>query len=126
MDFNFWVALANRILKPQARRMIAMAEEDGAWIHLTYKIQEIIAVCVGGQVKILDLAMPRQFPGALTKKESLSRLRFLQASTGRLWISIPDEENRVLRMPDHAHGQLVRGGFFGHHPGGHDEDFSAT
>ena len=45
--------------------------------------------------------------------------RCLEAAAGRRGIGVADEEDAVPRILDHAPGQVVGGGVFGEHAGGH-------
>ena|ERR1041385_7255914 len=58
-DPDFWIALVDLIFEPLARIIFAVPKQNDAWIDLADEVQELIAVRVSSQIKVLDFAMPR-------------------------------------------------------------------
>ena len=56
------------------------------------------------------------------EEEPFTGFGHLQPSAGRVGIGIPDEEDRLAFVTDHAEGQVMRGGVLAHHAGGDHEN----
>ena len=59
MIFIFGMARADLLLKPAARIVVAVAQQNRARRNPSDKIQQVLAVGVRRQVKILNFAMAR-------------------------------------------------------------------
>ena len=103
-----------------------MPQEYEARIYLADKIQQIVAVCMGGEVKIIDLATPSHFAGADAKEKCFVWLRLFQSAARSFRISVADEKDRMFFLADHSSGQIMSGCLFRHHSRSDHEDFAAS
>jgi hypothetical protein len=69
-DFDLGIPGVDFLLKPLARVFIAVAQEDSVRGNLADEIQKFVAVGVGGEVELLKLALPGDFPGAPAENEA--------------------------------------------------------
>src|SRR6185312_7734352 len=120
------MAGADLVFEPVAGVVIAVAEEDGAWVYLADKVQELIAVGVGGEVEFLDLAFAGGGAAAGAEEKCFALFGRTKAAGGGVGIGVADEENGHAIVTHHAQGEVVRGGVFAHHAGGDDEQSSAA
>ena len=92
-----------------------MTQQNSPWLHFADEVQQFIPIRVGGEIEILHLATPGHFSNSRAEKECFSGFGRFQPATGCIRIGIADEENGLPFIPDHANGQIVRGGVFVHH-----------
>src|SRR6266566_1647396 len=71
-DFDFGMAGADLFREPFARVVPAVAKQDGSGRNPANEIQQVIAVGVRGQIKILHVAPARDLAGARTEHKRLT------------------------------------------------------
>ncbi len=104
------------LLEPLPRRPIAMPQQHRLRPHPPHKFQQLLAICMGRQVKLLHVAVPRHPPRARAEHKRLTRLRRLQPSRRRILVRIPHKETALLLITRHPLRQIMRRRIFTHHP----------
>src|SRR5437868_6651153 len=109
-NFNLRPARANLFFKPLARIILPVPEQNGSRINFADKFEKFFAVCVRGQIEVLQLAATSEFADAGTENEWLARFRGLEPPAGSVGITITDKENRLPLVFNHPRGDVMRGG----------------
>src|SRR5438552_3303370 len=52
-DFDFGMAGAYLVLEPLLGFFFPVTQQDRAWFHLSYKVEQFVAVGVSGEIKVL-------------------------------------------------------------------------
>ena len=102
-----------------------MAQQHGSRRDLADKFQEIFAVGVRGEIKILQVAIFGHLSGAGAEHKGFTGFGGLQPAGGRIRVRIADKEDALFFVAGHSLGEVVRRGVFAHHAGGDDKDFAA-
>ena len=125
-DFYFWPATSDLLPKPSARLGVAVAEDERARLHLADEFQQRLAVGVRCEVEVAHVAALGQTAHTVAVMKRLPDSCRLEPAAGRRGIGVADEKDAVLRVLDHALGQVVGGGVLSEHPGGHHEQASSV
>ena len=73
MQLDSRKTLPDLLLEPEARRFVPVAEKDRFGIYAGDKVHQVIAIGVGCQVKVFNLATAGELPAALTEEEGLAQ-----------------------------------------------------
>ena len=124
-DFDLGIAEVDLLFEPLTRDLSAMPQQDGPRRNSPNELNQLFTIGVGRQIKILDLTSAGHLAAATTEEKFLLGPGSFETSAGSVGISVTDEEDGLLFVPDHPQSQIMRGGLFAHHPGREDEEASA-
>src|SRR5436305_558207 len=103
-----------------------MTQQNCPRLDLAHKVQQIVAVRVRGEIKVLDFAASDLFTGAGAEKEWLAVLRNLQPPSWCTRICITNEKNGLMLIVHHPRREIMRGSIFTHHARRNHKDQSTA
>src|SRR5207247_10509134 len=109
-----------------ARVVLAVAQQNRAWLDLADELKQIITVGVGRQIEVLGFAQAGGLAAGAAEEELFAALGGFKVAARGVRIGVADKEDGLLFIADHAQRQVVRGGVLTHHAGGNDKQASAA
>jgi len=103
-----------------------MSKQDGTWLDLADKVEQLIAIGVSGQIKVFNVAALGNLASTRAKKECLARLSRAEPASRGVRISITDKEHRLVFISDHSQRERVRRGILAHHTRRNHKDSAAS